>query len=94
MVCITGSDAAAGSAANGADASGTNAAGDAGALCCAASLAAKPCDEDDDVAEDVVGAESSAPQPVNAALNAKVAHATTAALARRLSLLIFASIFV
>jgi hypothetical protein len=63
-------------------------------MVCAASLAAKPCDEDDDVAEDVVGAESSAPQPVNAALNAKVAHATTAALARRLSLLIFASIFV
>ena len=55
-----------------------------------------PCDEDegDEVAEDVVvGEESSAPQPVNAMLDATVAMATKAALARRLSLFISSSVF-
>ena len=56
-----------------------------------ASSAALTCDEDDDVAG---GAESSAPQAVNAMLDAIVAIATQAVLPTRLSLFISASVFV
>jgi hypothetical protein len=81
MFCVIGSDAAAGFAASGADASSL-AAADEVAGRCAASLSATPGDEDA-----TVGAESSAPH----ALNAKVASAIKAALARRFSLCMIAS---
>jgi hypothetical protein len=84
MFCVIGSDAAAGFAASGADASSITAA-DKLAGRCAASLAVTPGEE-----EVAVGAESSAPQ----ALNVKVASAIKATLARRLSLFMFASVFV
>jgi len=84
MFCVIGSDAAAGFAANGADASSIAAAEEFDGRC-AASLSATPGD-----AELAVCVESSAPQ----ALNAKVATAIKAALARRLSLFMFASGFV
>lgn len=84
MFWVIGSEAAVGFAASVEDASSIAAAG-AIAASGAASLWATAGDED--VAE---GAESSAPQP----LNATVASATRAALARRLSLLMFASSFV
>jgi hypothetical protein len=116
MVCATGSEAAA-SVVNGAcDANGAMdamGADDADAFGGVLSLAATRGEEDGDVSDDVedvvdvaAGAESSAPQPVNAvhtiALAAahaaarapKVAHATSVALAGRLSRVIFASVLV
>ncbi|WP_157763815.1 hypothetical protein [Paraburkholderia aromaticivorans] len=84
MSCVIGSDAAAGFAASVEDALRIGAAGDVAAAG-AASLLATAGDE-----EAADGAESSAPQP----LNAKVASATNAALARGVSLLMSASGFV
>jgi hypothetical protein len=90
MFCVIGSDAPTGFAASGAEASGMGNAADDGARCCAASLAPMP--DDDDVVVDVpTDAESSAPQP----FNDKVASAINAApLARRVSVLMSASVFV
>lgn len=81
MFCAIGSDAATGFAASGADASGS-AAADEVAGRCAASLSVTPGD-----ADVVVGAESSAPQP----LSDNVASAINAMLATHLFLLMSAS---
>jgi len=87
MFWVMASDAAAGSAASGADALSISAAGAIVALF-AATLFAAVGDEDVDDVEAVEGeAESSAPQP----LNVKVASATKAAIAKRVSLLMSAS---
>jgi hypothetical protein len=89
MFCAIGSDAAAGFAASAAGASGSAADEIAGRG--AASLSATRGAEDVDVVVAVaVDGESSAPQ----ALNAKLASAISAMLARRLSLLMSASGFV
>lgn len=82
MFWVMASDAVAGSAASGADALSIPAAGTVVALCAAAALLVVPGDEDVEA-----GAESSAPQP----LNAKVASTTKTALARRESVLMSAS---
>jgi len=84
MFWVMASDAAAGSAASGADALSISAAGAIVALC-AATLFAAVGDEDVEAVEGE--AESSAPQP----LNVKVASATKAAIAKRVSLLMSAS---
>jgi hypothetical protein len=69
------------------------AAGDDSARCGAALLSATPGDDDvgdvGDVGDVAVDAESSAPQP----FNAKVASAINAPLARRVCLLMSASVF-
>ncbi|PRY08258.1 hypothetical protein [Paraburkholderia sp. BL25I1N1] len=84
MFCVIGSEAAAGSAASGEDALSSGVAGEP-AVFDAMSLFATA-----GVEEAAGGVESSAPHP----LNAKVASATKAALARRLFLLMSATRFV
>ena len=80
MFCVIGSDAAAGFAAGVEDALSIGAAGDIAASDATSLLATGGVEDSAD------GAESSAPQP----LNARVASATKAALARRVSLLMSA----
>jgi hypothetical protein len=81
MFCAIGSDVAAGFAASGAEASG-GAAGKVAGRGAASLSATRGAEEDIDV-DVAADGESSAPQ----ALNAEVASASNAALARRLSLL-------
>ncbi|MFM0292382.1 hypothetical protein P0D71_15620 [Paraburkholderia sp. RL17-383-BIF-A] len=92
MFCVIGSEAAVGFAASVEDALRIGVAGDIAAPG-AASLPATACDED--AAE---GAESSAPQPLNAkvasATKAENRAATRASLVRPLSLLMFCIQFV
>lgn len=84
MFCVIGSEAAAGSAASGEDALSVGVAREAAAFGAASLFATAGVEEAAD------GAESSAPQP----LNAKVVSATKAAHARRWFLLMSASRFV
>ena len=86
--CVMASDVRAGFAASADDAFGIAAADNAAED--GASSDASTFDEEDALAD----AESSAPQPLNAHVNAHVASATKKALTRRLSLLMSASGFV